>query len=42
MKDVLALKHLTVGLVLPMVGIDKGHKSSYLSSRPVDFHTSYP
>uniref|UniRef100_A0AAV1TNK5 Uncharacterized protein n=1 Tax=Peronospora matthiolae TaxID=2874970 RepID=A0AAV1TNK5_9STRA len=42
MKNALALKHLTEGLVLPMVDINKGLKSSYFSPRPVNIHTSYP
>uniref|UniRef100_A0AAV1UD06 Uncharacterized protein n=1 Tax=Peronospora matthiolae TaxID=2874970 RepID=A0AAV1UD06_9STRA len=42
MKNALAFKHLTVGLVLPMVDIDKGLKSSYLSPRPLNILTSYP
>uniref|UniRef100_A0AAV1V045 Chromo domain-containing protein n=1 Tax=Peronospora matthiolae TaxID=2874970 RepID=A0AAV1V045_9STRA len=41
MKNALELKHLTEGLVLPMVDIDKGLKSSYLSPRPVNIPTSY-
>uniref|UniRef100_A0AAV1U769 Chromo domain-containing protein n=1 Tax=Peronospora matthiolae TaxID=2874970 RepID=A0AAV1U769_9STRA len=36
MKNALALKHLAESLMLPMVGIDKGLKSSYLSPRPIN------
>uniref|UniRef100_A0AAV1TKZ9 Uncharacterized protein n=1 Tax=Peronospora matthiolae TaxID=2874970 RepID=A0AAV1TKZ9_9STRA len=42
MKNVLALKQLAESLVLPMVGIDKGLKSSYLIPRPINIPTSYP
>uniref|UniRef100_A0AAV1TJK6 Uncharacterized protein n=1 Tax=Peronospora matthiolae TaxID=2874970 RepID=A0AAV1TJK6_9STRA len=42
MKNALALKHLAESLVLPMVGIDKCLKSSYLSPRPVNIPTIYP
>uniref|UniRef100_A0AAV1TG63 Uncharacterized protein n=1 Tax=Peronospora matthiolae TaxID=2874970 RepID=A0AAV1TG63_9STRA len=42
MKNALALKHLAESLVLPMVGIDKGLKSSYISPRPINNPTSYP
>uniref|UniRef100_A0AAV1SZS5 Chromo domain-containing protein n=1 Tax=Peronospora matthiolae TaxID=2874970 RepID=A0AAV1SZS5_9STRA len=36
MKNALAFKHLAESLVLPMVDIDKGLKSIYLSPRPVN------
>uniref|UniRef100_A0AAV1TX55 Uncharacterized protein n=1 Tax=Peronospora matthiolae TaxID=2874970 RepID=A0AAV1TX55_9STRA len=42
MKNALALKHLAESLVLPMVGIDKGLKSSYLIPKPINNSTSYP
>uniref|UniRef100_A0AAV1TET3 Uncharacterized protein n=1 Tax=Peronospora matthiolae TaxID=2874970 RepID=A0AAV1TET3_9STRA len=42
MKNALALKHLAESLVLPMVGINKGLKSSYLIPRPINNPTSYP
>uniref|UniRef100_A0AAV1TKT0 Uncharacterized protein n=1 Tax=Peronospora matthiolae TaxID=2874970 RepID=A0AAV1TKT0_9STRA len=34
-EERLALKHLAESLVLPMVGINKGLKSSYLIPRPI-------
>uniref|UniRef100_A0AAV1UCL7 Uncharacterized protein n=1 Tax=Peronospora matthiolae TaxID=2874970 RepID=A0AAV1UCL7_9STRA len=42
MKNALASKYLTESLVLPMVDIDKGLKSSYLIPRPINNPTSYP
>uniref|UniRef100_A0AAV1TYR0 Uncharacterized protein n=1 Tax=Peronospora matthiolae TaxID=2874970 RepID=A0AAV1TYR0_9STRA len=42
MKNALALKYLAESLVLPMVGINKGLKSSYLIPRPINNPTSYP
>uniref|UniRef100_A0AAV1VCF0 Uncharacterized protein n=1 Tax=Peronospora matthiolae TaxID=2874970 RepID=A0AAV1VCF0_9STRA len=42
MENALALKHLAESLVLPMVDINKGLKSSYLIPRPINNPTSYP
>uniref|UniRef100_A0AAV1TV46 Uncharacterized protein n=1 Tax=Peronospora matthiolae TaxID=2874970 RepID=A0AAV1TV46_9STRA len=42
MKNALELKHLAESLVLPMVGINKGLKSSYLIPSPISNPTSYP
>uniref|UniRef100_A0AAV1UXA0 Uncharacterized protein n=1 Tax=Peronospora matthiolae TaxID=2874970 RepID=A0AAV1UXA0_9STRA len=42
MKNALALKHLAESLVLLMVGINKGLKSSYLIPRLINNPTSYP
>uniref|UniRef100_A0AAV1TPE9 Uncharacterized protein n=1 Tax=Peronospora matthiolae TaxID=2874970 RepID=A0AAV1TPE9_9STRA len=42
MKNALVLKHLAESLVLPMVGINKGLKSSYLIPRSINNPTSYP
>uniref|UniRef100_A0AAV1U286 Uncharacterized protein n=1 Tax=Peronospora matthiolae TaxID=2874970 RepID=A0AAV1U286_9STRA len=42
MKNALALKYLAESLVLQMVDINKGMKSSYLIPRPINNPTSYP
>uniref|UniRef100_A0AAV1VBA0 Uncharacterized protein n=1 Tax=Peronospora matthiolae TaxID=2874970 RepID=A0AAV1VBA0_9STRA len=42
MKNALALKHLAESLVPPMMGIDKGLESIYLTPRPINNPTSYP
>uniref|UniRef100_A0AAV1UYB9 Chromo domain-containing protein n=1 Tax=Peronospora matthiolae TaxID=2874970 RepID=A0AAV1UYB9_9STRA len=42
MKNALALKYLAESLVLPMVGINKGLKSSYLIPRPINIPNELP